>query len=661
MGKTLGLDFGHCEVAVSLSIDGKKPESLILDNNKAKVIPAQIALTQDQMKKIWSENAVSWNMDMLSALGDIAIGDAAAPKNDDDSTTVSFMYFKKAPAYFDDLVENSIHRGVLMAAYLYQLMNQIFAHNPDYLSEQDRNEVELLVGCPTTEEWTEKKAEKRYSSLIRSATGVRNVRIVPESRAAMFSSIESAQTCVSAANGAIVFDFGSSTADCTYMLMGRRCIEYSWRLGAQAIEVEMARVAFDGQKPTLSSRVYVTNQLRKQKELYYAGTFGPKGQRLIYDLMDINGNDIEAYIRVNNAQMDKVTGSEDHEIEIVCDSKETRIGSWKTLCREFFLDAKKMLDEQDLPYSDVVLTGGASKMAFVKEYCQEVFGDQVEIHLEKNPSFSVANGLGWVSSIDARVPSIINESRNELKADPSISIAQLKTNIANRLQMIVSATTKTMANTWANLPGEHSFGELITMISDRISSEAIQKEIFAIMEQELTNWKNKYKNAVRKSINSHAAELMTEKIAEGVILTNDVWEALQASNLSADAVDVQKILDDIDLNSMLNTVLKGAITWTLVVIGMEIGGPLGAAIAWVIGMGIGSFLNDSNVKKLRDQKSRQKLRDKVISAMDKPNKSKKLEESLAETMEDISNQYDQILDATLETAYAVVTLNKFEK
>ena len=661
MGKTLGLDFGHCEVAVSLSIDGKKPESLILDNNKAKVIPAQIALTQDQMKKIWSENAVDWNMNMLSALGDIAIGDAAAPKNDDNSTTVSFMYFKKAPAYFDDLVENCIHRGVLMAAYLYQLMNQIFAHNPDYLSEQDRNEVELLVGCPTTEEWTEKEAEKRYSSLIRSATGVRNVRIVPESRAAMFSSIESAQTCVSAANGAIVFDFGSSTADCTYMLMGRRCIEYSWRLGAQAIEVEMARVAFDGQKPTLTSRVYVTNQLRKQKELYYAGTFGPKGQRLIYDLMDTSGNDIEAYIRVNNAQMDEVTGSEDHEIEIVCDSKETRIGSWKTLCQEFFLAAKELLDEQNLPYSDVVLTGGASKMAFVRECCHEVFGDQVEIHLEKNPSFSVANGLGWVSSIDARVPSIINESRNELKADPSISIAQLKTNIANRLQMIVSDTTKTMANTWANLPGEHSFGELITMISDRISSEEIQKEIFDIMEQELTNWKNKYKNAVRKSINSHAAELMTEKIAEGVILTNDVWEALQASNLSADAIDIQKILDDIDLNSMLNTVLKGAITWTLVVIGMEIGGPLGAAIAWVIGMGIGSFLNDSNVKKPRDQKSRQKLRDKVVSAMDKPNKSKKLEESLTETMEDISNQYDQILDATLETAYAVVTLNKFEK
>lgn len=661
MSKSLGLDFGHCEVAVSLSIDGKKPESLILDSNKGKVIPAQIALTQDQLMKIWSEYNSGWSMDTLSELGEIAIGDNAAPKNDDSSTTVSFMYFKKAPGYFDDLVEDRVPRGFLMAAYLYQLMKQIFEHNPDYLSEQDRRDVELLVGCPTTEEWTNQEAEKRYTSLIRNATGIRKVRIVPESRAAMFSSIESAQTCVSAADGAIVFDFGSSTADCTYMLMGRRCIEYSWRLGAQSIEAQMARVAFDGQKPSLTSRVYVTNQLRKQKELYYSGTFGPKGQRLIYDLLDKDGNDIEAYIRVNDAQMDKVTGSEDHEIEIVCDSKETRIGSWRTLCQEFFLAAKEMLDDQALPYSDVVLTGGASKMAFVKEYCHEIFGDNVEIHIEKNPSFSVSSGLGWVSSIDARVPGIITESRDALVSDPSISIDQLKTNIADRLQMMISAITKKTSNAWADLPGEHSFGELITMISNEISSETNQKEIYDIMEQELTRWKNNFKDTVRKTVNSHAAELMTAKIAEGVILTGDVWEALQAGNLTAGAIDVQKILDDIDLNSMFNSILKGSIIWTLVVIGGEIGGPLGAAIAYLIGLGIGSFLNDSNVNKPRDQKYRQKLRDKIVKAMDNPNRSKKLEESLADALKDISNQYNQIVDATLKTAYAVVTLNQFEK
>lgn len=660
MSKALGLDFGHCEVAVSLSIDGKKPESLILDSNKAKVIPAQIALTQEQIMKIQSKGS-NWGADVLSELGDIAIGDAAAPKNDDNSTTVSFMYFKKAPAYFDDLVENCVPRGLLMAAYLYQLMKQIFAHNPDYLSEQDRNNVELLVGCPTTEEWTKKEADKRYSSLICGATGIRNVRIVPESRAAMFSSIESAQTCVSAADGAIVFDFGSSTADCTYMLMGRRCIEYSWRLGAQAIEVEMARVAFDGQKPSLASRVYVTNQLRKQKELYYTGTFGPKGQRLIYDLQDKDGNDIEAYIRVNDAQMDDVTGSEEHEIEIICDSRETRVGSWKALCREFFLAAKEMLDDQNLPYSDVVLTGGASKMAFIKEYCCEVFGSNVKIHLEQNPSFSVASGLGWVSSIDARIPGMIAESHNALKADPSISVNQLKSNIANKLQQIISTITKKKSAAWANLPGEHSFGELVKMISDEISSEAKQKEIYAIMEKEMTSWKNSFKDAVRKTVNSHAAQLMTAKIAEGVILTNDVLDALQAGDLAGGSIDVQKILDDINLNTMLDNVLKGSITWILVMIGLEIGGPLGAAIAFLVGLGVGAFYNDSNVNKPRDQQYRQKMRDKVISAMDKPNRSKKLEESLTDTLKDIANQYDQILDATLKAAYAVVTLNQFEK
>lgn len=661
MRKTLGLDFGHCEVAVSLCIDGKKPENLILDGSKAKVIPAQIALSQEQIAKSWSFGGSQWDIAMLSQLGEIAIGDDAAPKNDDSGTVINFMYFKKAPEYFDELFEDQVPRGLLMAAFLYQLVNQIFEYNPDYLGEEDRREIELLVGCPTTQEWTSKSAVKRYTELISRATGIRNVRIVPESRAAMFSSIESAQTRVSAAGGAMVFDFGSSTADCTYMLLGRKCMEFSWRLGAQAIEAQMARVAFDGQKPSLTSRVYVTNQLRKQKELYYAGTFGPKGQRLIYDVMDKDGNDIEAYIRVNDKQMEEVTAGEDHEIEIVCDSMDTRVGTWQALCREFFLEAKDRLDAQDLPYSDVVLTGGASKMTFVREYCREIFGDSVEIHVEKNPSFSVANGLGWVSSIDARVPGIIADSRAELMKNQSISINQLKSNIAVKLQKIVADITKVKAKTWADIPEDRSFGDLIDMISNEISSETIQNKILNIMEQELSAWKISYKDAVRNLVNRNTASLMTEKIAEGVILTDDVWESLQASNLAIGAINVKKILDDIDLNSMLNSVLQGAISWTFLLIGMEIGGPLGAAIAWLIAQGINVLLHDNNVQKPRNQSYRQKLKDKIINAMNKPDRSKKIEESLTEYLKDIENKYPQIMDSTLKTAYEIVTLSRFEK
>lgn len=661
MRKTLGLDYGHCEVAVSLCIDGKKPENLILDGSKAKVIPAQIALSQEQIAKCWSAGSGQWDFSTLSQLGKIAIGDDASPKNDDSSTVINFMYFKKAPEYFDDVIENQVPRGLLMAAYLYQLVNQIFEYNPDYLGEEDRGEIELLVGCPTTQEWTGKSAVKRYKELISHATGIRNVRIVPESRAAMFSSIESAQSSVSAAGGAIVFDFGSSTADCTYMLLGRKCIEFSWRLGAQAIEAQMARVAFDGQKPSLISRVYVTNQLRKQKELYYAGTFGPKGQRLIYDVTDKNGDDIEAYIRVNDKQMEEVTAGEDHEIEIVCDSMDTKVGAWQSLCRDFFREAKDRLDAQDLPYSDVVLTGGASKMAFVREYCQEVFGDSVEIHVEKNPSFSVANGLGWVSSIDARVPGIVADSKVELMKNQSISINQLKSNIAVKLQKIVAEITKRQANSWAAIPEDRSFGDLISMISNEISSESIQNQIVGIMEEELSAWKISYKNAVRDLVNRNAASLMTEKIAEGVILTDDVWESLQASSLAIGAIDVKKILDDIDLNSMLNSVLQGAIAWTFLVIGLEIGGPLGAAVAWLIAQGINVLLRDNNVQKPRNQNYRQKLKDKIVAAMNKPDRSKKIEESLTEYLKDIENEYPQIVDATLKTAYEIVTLSRFEK
>lgn len=660
MRKTLGLDFGHCEVAVSLSVDGRKPENLFLDGNKAKVIPAQLALSQEQIRSIL-DSVSDWDASMLSQLGEIAIGDDAAPKNDDSSTIVNFMYFKKAPEYFDEVFENQVPRGILMAAYLYQLMNQVLEYNPDYLSEQDRRDVELLVGCPTTGEWTEKKAAARYEDLIRNATGIRNVRIVPESRAAMFSSIESAQTGISAAGGAVVFDFGSSTADCTYMLLGRRCIEFSWRLGAQEIEAQMAKVAFDGQRPSLISRVYVTNQLRKQKELYYAGTFGPKGQRLFYDVQDKDGNDIEAYIRVNDNQMEEVTAGEDHEIEIVCDSTDSRVGTWQSLCRDFFLAAKELLDDQQLPYSDVVLTGGASKMGFVREYCREVFGDTVEIHVEKNPSFSVANGLGWVSAIDARVPEIVKQSKNTLQSNSNISVDWLKTNIAGRLQELIVSTVKTQASLWASASGEHSVKELIDGITIEINREENQQKIRCVMEEEISKWKIAFQEAVKATVNQNTAALMTTKIADGVTLTRDVWEHLQAADLSVGAINVDQILSGIDLNSMFNSIMKNAVAWTCVLVGMEVGGLIGAVVGGVAGFLAGAFMDDSSVTKPRDQKYRARHRDKIGTAMGKSDTVKKIEDAVGEQLKEIANQYPQVMESTLQTAYEVVTLNRFEK
>lgn len=654
MRKTLGLDFGHCEVAMSLTMDGKKPEGLILDGNKEKVIPAQIALTDQQIAALNGE--VKWGKPTLEKLGKIVIGKDSAPVNDNNPSVTTFMYFKKAPAYFGEVFEDKVPRGALMAAYLYQLIEQVFDYNPDYLGPEDRDNIQLVVGCPTTEEWTGSDAAKKYEELIRNATGISNVSIIPESRAAMFSSIESAQTCVSASNGAVVFDFGSSTADCTYMLSGRRCIEYSWRLGAQEIEAQMAKAAFQGKKPSLSSRIYVTNQLREQKQLYYNGLFGPKGQRLFYDVVDKNNAEIEAAIRVNDATMNQVVGGEEHEIEIVCNSNQTRTGTWKQLCKEFFQAAKEILDREKLPCDNVVLTGGASKMTFVQELCAEVFGPGAKILVEKNPSFSVANGLGWVSAIDARVPAIVEKSNRKLLADKSIGVQTLAGNIAEGLQPVVQEVVAIHAEKWAQLPGEHALSELVNAAKEELDSPERRQQISLIIDKNLESWRDSLQKAVQNEVNANVAELLTSKIANGVILTGDVWKYISGKSIQG-KISLDDLMGNIDMGGVLTIAEFYAIVACLGALWGLIGVAIGMAITYVVGR----YMSDKNVTKPRDAKTRSKLKPKIIETIGSSKTLEEMTKSVFEELKEMNDSYPEMVQNTVQTAYDVVTLKQFEK
>lgn len=106
MQKTLGLDFGHCEVAMSLTQEGKKPENLVLDGSKNKIIPSQIMLTEAQIEKLSGMD--TWEKPALSQLGKIQIGNDAMPKNDEDSQSTTFLYFKKSPIHFQEIYEEKL-------------------------------------------------------------------------------------------------------------------------------------------------------------------------------------------------------------------------------------------------------------------------------------------------------------------------------------------------------------------------------------------------------------------------------------------------------------------------------------------------------------------------------------------------------------------------
>ncbi len=658
--KRLGLDFGHCEVAVSYTMEGKKPENLVLDNNKLKVIPSQISFTKEQIDVLSNSKQSDWDYAYFQRLGEFFIGDEAQPKNNEDSDEVNLMYFKKAPAFFEDIFEGAAPHGAIMGAYVYKLINQILDYNPDYLSEADRGNIELLVGCPTTEEWTSDEAVRIYGDLIKKATKVASVQIVPESRAAMFSSIESAQTGVSAAGGALVFDLGSSTADCTYMLLGRRCMEFSWRLGAQAIEGEMANMAFEGQNPTLASRVFVTNQLRKMKELYYSGNIGNKGQRVMYDVIDEDGEDIEANLRIRAESMNEAVDGENHEIEIVCDSKDVLVGTWKNLCYLFFKQAKERLDKENLPYSDIVITGGASKMDFVESSCREVFGDGVQIHLEKNPSFSVANGLGWVSCIDSRIPDVIEKSKEDMKTKLDEANKTLRDNISERIRQILSVIIFEQAQLFAERETDASAQELVNDIITVFNAEQQKETIKSIIENEFSIWGKNFNEAVKDVANNHSADLMSAKISKGVLITDRIWEEFDLKNLISSSLDAEKILQTFDFNKMLSDIFNGFVGWILFFIAVVAFGPV---IGIVVGYALMAIVNHLNKSRFMSQalnkEKRQRLHKGIKSKIDDKKLTVKIDEYLLEALKPFLNSQDALVDIALKETYDVVVLKKF--
>ena len=152
MERIIGLDFGHCEIAAATPVyeGGKfvRIDNLYLDGEKNFVIPAEVEYC-----------------------GEL------------------FNYFKASPEHFDEVVQGNgraVRRRDLMSAALIKIMRNIVEYNS---SVGSGDQILLLVGCPACGEWTSDKNREEYETLIKQAAKVRQVRVVPESRAAMFSAL----------------------------------------------------------------------------------------------------------------------------------------------------------------------------------------------------------------------------------------------------------------------------------------------------------------------------------------------------------------------------------------------------------------------------------------------------------------------------------------
>lgn len=689
--KTIGIDLGHCETAAAMPrpmVGGDarySVERLITAENNMHVVTTQIALTNAQMEKL--KGHASPDFELLSGIGPFAIGDLGAIQNGE-----RFQYFKTAPKDFGKICARSkvgkecgITHAMVMACYVWTVVNNIIVYNNELVKEDDRKDTTLLIGCPTTTDWTAEEASQKYADLVKTATGVESVRIIPESRAAMFSSVDNGISNISAMNGAVIFDFGSSTADCTYMLLGRKIIEFSWELGASAIERAMTSIALrkamavdGGFSLDETSVENVCSRLRRAKEEFYTqkkkGCLDPDDNEIACKFKDEQQKVHTSRVDIDETFMEEATGQA--LISIRCDSRSTRTGSWQQLCREFFREAKEQIerttyltgtDDEGNPVckhctvDTVVLTGGASAMDFIKSFCTSVFDEEnVKIELnESNPSHTVSNGLAWTSIADRNIKECQQAAKKVVLADKSCGVDVLKSGVTAKMFESMYPELMEEVDKWANAPGDTlTLQDLVDRMNKRVEEKQFQEEITLASGEAVKEWKEKLSNSMSVAVNAQTKILLSPEVAENLILPQDVWQELTAYAIDISQVDVGSLVGAMDFSSLGMVIVKW-IVYLAALVAIATGGIL-VMLAAIGGMNIFDYLTKTNLGKARKQRERQDMAKKIKKKFKEEETKNQLLENVGKQISENFKSFEKIVDAILNMAFKVVTLQKFD-
>ncbi len=679
---SIGIDLGHCETAAACPQKNAKGEYNVVrldtaEGNK-QVITTQIIITNEQMERLADVDLPSY--DLLSEIGPFRIGDCPAyvPNGE------RFIYFKVAPKDFHKpygftakAKDCGITHGKIMACYAYALVENIFSYNPDIIPQHARKNIELLVGCPTTGDWIGETEKNAYTELVKTATGINDVRIIPESRAAMFSSVENSSH-VSAVNGAVVFDFGSSTADCTYMLLGRKLLEFSWTLGASEVEHQMMREALSATmnmngafNPDLDNLMDISDELRIAKETYYNGLYPPLGKSLVCTFTEAETHSpIEGMVRICEGFMNGITG--DREFSVICDSTSSMEGSWESLCLEFFKEAKRRIEnatykndkgeEVNCSINTVIITGGASKMGFIEPLCKQVFNspDVTIITNKVNPSHTVSNGLGWVAVTDSNLPECKKRVHDRVLQDSKFE--DMVNNISQDVFECVKSIAEKEVRAWADLPGDTAtVAELKVSIEAAMKEESTVKKLREICDNNIDEWKAFVADAIEIAINEEVKSLYSGNVAKSLMLPKDIWKELNSSNMETDTIDMDGILDNIDFNGITTQVIKGIIQlviWAIALfLAIETWG-ISILVGWLAAGIAGNTMSDNDLNKPRSKSVREKIASKIGSNLDK--KKDEIMGKFEGTLNGHSQSFEPIIDSMIDTALEIVTLQRFD-
>lgn len=350
----------------------------------------------------------------------------------------------------NSLIAISKRDKVLFAIFVQNVYDSIIQFNREL--HRDPRNFRIYVACPS--QWDEDQKGKYLAFLQK--IGIPCEEVVEESRAAYLSLRNNYKDWDNPR--VLVIDFGSSTIDCTYF-SGKDPVIYGYQDGAHHVEEKLfdymmqnercAKIAYDKLVAYYDGDNNVAEDLlihyiRNRKEKFYID-LAENGEA---DLMDIPLRDIVGNNKsdegINSSDyfgFDKGYGYSEKEIEKILDEEKEE-------------DKEKILDEEDkeedkyirkirLDFEEfknrmknetgddrvdfAILTGGASRMPFVKRLVGEVYGVKECTHEERekglmdtlltddDPTFSISQGTakyGTYKTLSGPICEIIEHRLN---------------------------------------------------------------------------------------------------------------------------------------------------------------------------------------------------------------------------------------------------------
>lgn len=454
--KILGFDLGDGESAVTL-LDG---ESTV----EPRVLPLQ------------------GRTSLLSAVGTrdghIVVGEEASVLSGVRDARVRFK-----SRY---LVDSSAMGDVRLFAQ--GVMNELRAGEPGFMAQVTRT----VVGCPAG--WGEGRREQ-YARLMESA-GFPNVSVVPEPRAAFLYARHARGLRIDPAlmrSSAMVIDIGSSTTDFAYIVDGHQqdlSLFGDTNLGGGLLDemILMRSIEASPDREALSRvmrespawKSYAELEARRLKEQYFLSEVKWQAKKLTKQLVICYDETLMLELALDGAVMEAI-------IRMPC----AALGGRSFV--QCLGDALRAAQEvsRACPPQVVILTGGASRMAFFRDACKAAFDGSLLV-LCPEPECSIARGLAYAGRVDESLKTFRQEvasiARGEkLQAAVNAHVHELYAPLAQALfEAARESALKTVA-LWRR-GGVDTIRELDTLLASNIERAFSGDAVAERLRDDLRVW-----------------------------------------------------------------------------------------------------------------------------------------------------------------------------